>query len=182
MRVSGELAMAIEASEDEAEHDLPEAVALGLWTMLELLEADAAHVRAHEHALARHGGDHLGHHDERVALEDARQRALVLRLELVVELLDDPLPYLLGDRLDIEPRRHALEQAQDHVEVLQVRAHRRGHARILDLDRNLAAILERPAIYLADRRRRYRLLLEGVEELRERLLEILLDHAAHLLE
>ena len=52
MGVSGELAVAVEASEEEAEHDLPEAVALGLRTMLELLEAHAAHVCAHEHALA----------------------------------------------------------------------------------------------------------------------------------
>ena len=42
MRVAGELAVAVEAAEEEAEDDLADAVALGLRAALELLEADAA--------------------------------------------------------------------------------------------------------------------------------------------
>ena len=91
MRVAGELAVAVQAAEEEAEDDLADPVALGLRAGLELLEADAGDELAHQHALARERADHVGHDDERVAGEDARQRALVLGLELVVELLDDPL-------------------------------------------------------------------------------------------
>ena len=91
MRIAGELPVAIQAPEEEAEHDLADAVALGLRTGLQLLEADAAHELADEHPLARERADDVGHDDERVTGEDARERALVLRLELVVELLADPL-------------------------------------------------------------------------------------------
>ena len=91
MRVAGELAVAVEAAEEEAEDDLADAVALGLRAALELLEADAADELADEHALARERADDVGHDDERVPAEDPRERALVLRLELVVELLVDPL-------------------------------------------------------------------------------------------
>ena len=48
--------------------------------------------------------------------------ALVLGLELVVELLADARADLLGGRLDVEPRRDALHQPQDHPEVLHVGA------------------------------------------------------------
>ena len=99
VRIARELVVAVEAAEEEAEDDLAEAVALGLRALLELLEADAADVLADEHALARQRADHLGHDDERVPGEDPRERALVLGLELVVELLLDPLADLPRDRL-----------------------------------------------------------------------------------
>ena len=41
VRIAGELAVAVEAAEEEAEDDLADAVALGLRAVLELLEADA---------------------------------------------------------------------------------------------------------------------------------------------
>src|SRR6185437_659892 len=94
VRVAGELAVAIQAAEEEAEDDLADAIALGLRASLQLLEADAVHELADEHALARERGDDAGHVDERVAIEDAGQRTLVLGLQLVVELLDDALPDL----------------------------------------------------------------------------------------
>ncbi len=140
MGVAGELAVAIQAAEEEAEDDLANAVALGLGAFLELLEADALDELADEHPLARERADDLGDDDERVAGEDAGERALVLGLELVVELLDDPLLDLLGDRLDVERGSHALEQPHDHVQVLHVRPHGAGHARVLDLDGHLAAV------------------------------------------
>ena len=40
--VAGELVVAVQAAEEEAEHDLAEPVALGLRALLQLLEADAA--------------------------------------------------------------------------------------------------------------------------------------------
>ena len=55
--------------------------------------------------------------------------------------------------------------------------------RVLHLDGHLAAVLgERGAVDLADRRRRDRLLVEALEELVDRIFEVLLDHPAHLLE
>ena len=55
--VAGELAVAVQAAEEEAEDDLPDAVALGLRATLELLEADAGDELADEHALARERAD-----------------------------------------------------------------------------------------------------------------------------
>ena len=52
-------------------------------------------------------GVDLGHVRERVAAVGARHRALVLRLELVVELLGDPLAQLGVERLDVEARARA---------------------------------------------------------------------------
>ena len=84
-----------------------------------------------DHLLARQAGDDVGDDDERVAAEDPRQRALVLRLELVVELLADPRADLLGGRLDVEPGRDLLHQPQDHPQVLHVGPHRLGDAGVL---------------------------------------------------
>ena len=78
-----------------------------------------------------------------MAAEDARQRPLVLSLELVVELLVDAQADLLGQRLDVEAGRHPLHQPQDQPEVLHVGAHRRRHAGVLDLDRHVAAVVQR---------------------------------------
>ena len=114
-------------------------------------------------------GDDVGDDDERVAAEDPRQRALVLRLELVVELLADPRADLLGGRLDVEARRDLLHQPQDHPEVLHVRADRLGDAGVLDLHRDLAAVVQPRPVDLADRGRGHRRLVELGERLVERL-------------
>ncbi len=106
-----------------------------------------------------------GHDDERVAAEDPRERALVLRLQLVVELLADARAELLGGRLDVEAGRDLLHQPQDHPEVLHVGPHRLGDARVLDLDRHLAAVGQAGAVDLADRGGGDRLLVELGERL-----------------
>ena len=67
MGIARELAVAVQAAEEEAEHDLADPVALGLRAVLQLLEADALDELADEHALARERADDLGHDDERVA-------------------------------------------------------------------------------------------------------------------
>ena len=118
MRIAGELAVTVEASHEEAKNDLPDPVALGLGTLLELLEAGPLHELGDQDTLARELAHNLGDRDERVAPEDARQGALVLGLQLVVELLPDPLPDLSRDGLHVETGGHALEQAHDHVQVL----------------------------------------------------------------
>ena len=45
---------------------------------------------------------------------------LVLRLELVVELLDDPLAQLRGERLRIKAGREPLNQRQQQHRVAQI--------------------------------------------------------------
>ena len=81
----------------------------------------------------------LGHVRERVPAVGARDRALVLRLELVVELLRDPLAQLGVDRLDVEAGREPLDERQQQREVAQVGVDRLGDARVLDLDRDRVA-------------------------------------------
>ena len=63
---------------------------------LQLLEADAVDELADEHPLARERGDDVRHVDEGVTPVERAIRALVLRLELVVELLVDARADLLG--------------------------------------------------------------------------------------
>ncbi len=107
---------------------------------------------------------------------------LVLRLQLVVELLVDARADLLRRRSHVEAGSEALEQTQDDAEVAHVRAHRAGHARVLHLHRHGAPVGQRGAIDLADRRGGDRILVEVGEHRRDRLIEILLDDLAHLLE
>ena len=74
MRVAGELVVAVQAAEVEAEEDLADAVAVRLRVALQLLEAGALDELGDQHALARERGDDVGHDDERVAAEDPRER------------------------------------------------------------------------------------------------------------
>ncbi len=71
--------------------------------------------------------------------EGALEGAVVLRLELVVELLGDPLADLAADGLDVEAGRNPLDEPEDQVEVAEVDLDRLGDARILDLDGDLLA-------------------------------------------
>ena len=123
-----------------------------------------------------------GHHDERVAAQDARERALVVGLQLVVELLLHPRADLLGHRLHVELGGDPPHQPQDHAEVLHVGAHRGVHARVLHLHRHVAAVVQLRAVDLPDRGGGDRLLVELREGLLQRLAHLLLDHLAHVLE
>ena len=76
--------------------------------------------------------------------------ALVLGLELVVELLADPFPQLGKQRLGIESRSEPLDQRQQQLRVAQIRLDRFGDARVLDLDRHLVAADRDRAMDLAD--------------------------------
>ena len=95
-----------------------------------------------------------------MAAEDPGQRALVGRLELVVELVADPRADLLARGLDVQPGRDPLHQPQDDPQVLHVRPHGRGDARVLHLDRHLAPVVQARAVDLADRGGGDRLLVE----------------------
>ena len=101
------------SAEVEAEHDLAEAVARRLVEPLDLLEAHALEQLGDEHAAARERGVDRRDVRERVPAERARHRALVLGLELVVELLGDALAQLAVERLRVEPRREALDEREE---------------------------------------------------------------------
>ena len=94
-----------------------------------------------------------------------REAALVLGLVLVVELLQHPLAQLVRDRLGVEPGRERLREPQDHAGVREVGPDRRVDARVLDLHRHLAAVVQHAAVHLADRRGRERLRLDPLEQL-----------------
>ena len=182
VRVAGELVVAVHAAEVEAKDDLAEAVALGLGQLLELLEAASGDELRDDHALVRQRGDDLRHDDERVAAVDPRERALVLRLELVVELLVDARADLVAHRLRIQARRDPLHEPQDHPEVAHVRAHRLRDAGVLHLDRHVAAVVQLGLVHLTDRGGGDRHRVERLEDLADGLAVLGLDDLAHVLE
>ena len=164
MRVARDAAQVLDEAEVEAEDDLAEAVARRVVAALDLLEAGADEQLGDQHAAAGEPGEDLGHERERVAAVRARDGALVLGLDLVVELLADALAQLAVQRLDVEAGREPLDQREQQREVAQVGVDRLGDARVLDLDRHRHALARDRAVDLADRRRRERLLLELGED------------------
>ena len=181
MGVGVEVLQVKDRPEAEPEHDLGEAVALGLRSLLDLVEAHAVDPLGDQHAPTGEPGDHVGHVDERVTAVPAREGALVLGLVLVVQLLEHPLLELGGRGLGVEAGRQGLGQAHDHAGVLHVGAQRLGHARVLDLDRHDASVRQRGAVYLADRGSGRRVVGEVLEQLLDRVLPLLLEHRTHLL-
>jgi hypothetical protein len=117
-----------------------------------------------------------------MAVVEPRHRSLVGRLQLVVELVDDALADLVPDRLGVELGGDRPGEPEQHPEVLHVGADRVVDAGVLDLDGDVAAVLQRGAVDLADRGRRDRLGIELGEGVCERAVEVGLDHLAHLLE
>ena len=142
MGVAGEVPVAVERAEEEAEHDLAEAVALLLRQLAHLLEADPLDPLGHQHALARQRRDDVGDHDERMAAPGARERALGLRLLLVVELLGQPLADLRRPS-PWRPCPGAIRLATRMIRPRFCRsdAHRLGDARVLDLHRHVAPVV-----------------------------------------
>ncbi len=172
MRVAGHAAQVHQRAVEEPEDDLGEAVALRCGQLLDLLEAQAVEQVGDEHAAARDAGVHRRHVHERVPAPGPRDGAVVLRLDLVVELLADPLAQLGGERLDVHPRREPLDERKQQAEVAQVGLDGLGDARVLDLDRHRLALARDRAVHLADRGGREGLLLELGEGVGERRAEL----------
>ena len=182
MRVARDAPGVVDEPEVEAEHDLREAVAGLLVERLDDLEARAAQQVRHEHAAARELGVDLGDVRERVPAMGARDRAVVLRLELVVELLGDPLAQLGVDRLHVQAGRQPLDDRQQHREVAQVGVDRLGDARVLHLHRDLTPLARDRAVDLADRCRGEGVVLELREDRRRPVPELLAQQLLDLLE
>ena len=115
-------------------------------------------------------------------VEGALEGAVVLRLELVVELLGDPLADLAADGLDVEAGRKPLDETEDQVQVAKVDLDRFGDARILDLDGDRRSVPGPRPMDLPDRRGRERLALEVGERLVDRPAEVVLDDLADVVE
>ena len=82
----------------------------------------------------------------------------------------------------IEARRDALHQPQDDPEVLHVRAHGLRDAGVLDLDRDVAAVVQPRLVDLTDRGGGDRHRVEGLEDVLDALAVLGLDDLAHVLE
>ena len=114
-----------------------------------------------------------GHAYERMSPHQPLDTALVLGLELVVELLPDPLAHLHGERLRVEPRGEPLDERQQQHRVTQVRLDRLRDPGVLDLHGHVVAVEGRGAMDLADGCRSKRTLVEVAEHALERPAELL---------
>ena len=114
----------------------------------------------------------------RVAAETALEAALVLRLDLVVELLGDPFAHLGQDSTGIDAGRQALQDRADEAEIAQIGFDRLGHVGALDLDRDLRSVVRARAMDLPQGRDRERVLLEVAEQLADGRVELALENLA----
>ena len=119
VRIGGKAPRAIQRPEEEAVHDLTEPVALGVGQLLDVVEPHPVHVFGDQYALAGKLRHDLRDHDKRMPAPSARERAVRLRLDLVVQLLREPLTNLLCHRLRVHAGRERLRQSQQQTQVLQ---------------------------------------------------------------
>ena len=96
-----------------------------------------------------------------------------------VQLLRDVGPQLVGHEAIVDAAVEAVEDADEEGEVGEIDVHDPGDAWVLDLDGRLAAIVERGAVDLSERRRGDRLLIEAREHRVQRLAQLRFDHAAN---
>ena len=128
-----------------------------------LRDRRAVHALHHHHALRAVVPVHLGHAQQRRALEIAPQLAGVAGLAHEVELLVEVARELRDDlaRLEAAPvGPEPLDQRRGGVEQQQVLRDRRLDARAQHLDRDLAAVLQPREVHLRDRRAGHRLPVE----------------------
>src|SRR5437763_13067591 len=101
MRIAERDPISVQQAEEEPKDDLPVAGALRLAAPADHLEALSLDVLRHEHTPARKIGVDARHGYERMPARQALDPALVLGLELVVQLFGDTLAHLRGQRLGI---------------------------------------------------------------------------------
>ncbi|HEV2258500.1 MAG TPA: hypothetical protein VGS06_35715 [Streptosporangiaceae bacterium] len=86
-----------------------------------------------------------------MALVVVGERLLVSGFAAVVEFLGDPLPQLREQRVDVLTRCGDLQHPAQQRDVPQVGRDRLGDARVLDLDRDGAAVVGDRPVHLPDR-------------------------------
>ncbi len=164
VRVGVQQPGALRRREVQRRQQLPRPVAhLGRALGDHLRQRRPADPLGHEHLGT--GVDDLGDEDLPVVAVGVGELALRGRLQLVVELLQQPLAQLDGELLDVEVRLQHFEQRRDPRQLAQVRAQRVARAGVLDLDGHLAPVVPHRPVHLADARRRGRGVVEGREPL-----------------
>jgi hypothetical protein len=105
VRIAGNDLFAPDETEEEAQDDLADAVALCLVEPCDLVEPQPmTDVLGDEYALRREICVYARDVHMRVPTEEPRESALMLRLDLVVELISDPLAHLAQQRSRIRTR------------------------------------------------------------------------------
>ena len=157
----------------EAVHDLGDAVALG---------ASSAFLRSSKRSPSWQLGDeHAPRGELEVDIRDQDVRVVApqaltrrwWRLELVVELLGDPLAQLVAERLACRGPARCAPAAAAAPEVAQVGVDGLGDAGVLDLDRDRRAVARGRAVHLPDGGGRHRLRLDVGQDPRDRLAPLL---------
>ncbi len=112
----------------------------------------------------------------------ARDAPAVLRLELVVELLGDALAQLVDERPAVEAGAEPLDERDERSRGAEIGVDRLHDAGVLDLDRDVAAVLRHAAVDLADGGCRDGLRIEVAQHARRRLAPVLAHDALDVLE
>jgi len=114
---------------------------------------------------ARRRLGHDGRHENigKVGLQ-CRHAPNVFGFLVIVELLDEALPNLIPDRLEVDVREQPNKAAHQGLEVLQVRPDHAIDIGVLDLDGDFAAIAQDPAMHLADRSGRKCVWIDRLEQ------------------
>src|SRR5437879_902334 len=108
MRIGVEAPDPVHRAQEEADDDLPRAVALLLRQTEHRRKPPPLDPLRHQDASPGQRTHHRGYKYKRMAAVGARKRALLLGLELEVELLEHPLAQLACHDLGVQPRRDGL--------------------------------------------------------------------------
>ena len=146
------------------------AVEAGLADGGDVVDADAADALHRQHPLAGEVPVHLRHPDvlaQRRGVQVRHPRVHRLRLQPEVELLGEVVGEVGDDVLRGQPAAQLgqLDDLREALEDLQIGGDPAADARPLDLDDDLLAAVQGGVVHLRDRRRRERLLVEGLEQL-----------------
>src|SRR5215467_11413103 len=113
-----------------------------------------------------------------MAVVELSEQTLIRRLAPVIKLLENSLPELVEQRVDVLGWRGYAQHPPQQGDVLKVRGDRLGDARVLDLDRDGAAVPGDGTVHLPDRGGGDRFWVPFREQPVRRHSEFLLDHSS----
>ena len=143
----------------------------------QLGEAGSAGQLAGDHPAGGQPADDAGNADGGVAVVVGGHQALAGGLAPVVQFLADPVPQLAQQRVDVLGRRGDAEHPAQQRDVAQVGRDGLGDARVLDLDGDRAAVIQRDRpVHLPDRGGGYRPRIPAGERPFRRRAEFFLHH------
>ena len=121
-------------------------------------ERDAVKPFADEHVVA--DADHTRDADVRVAGVGGGESLLGGSFQPVIEFLGHPAPQLGEQRLGVQARHERTEKPRAAAQLVEIADQRPAHARVLDLDGNLAPVVPDGPVHLAEGRGGRRLVVE----------------------